>query len=53
VVRELFGGKLETETDTSASTEEGSRIVIKWAHRGSSSSRGGRAGDTGETRTNF
>ncbi|KAF8974462.1 pseudouridine synthase [Flammula alnicola] len=45
-VRELFGGKLETETDTSGSTaEEGSRISIKWAKRGSG--RGGRGDGAG------
>ncbi|ESK96111.1 pseudouridine synthase [Moniliophthora roreri MCA 2997] len=35
VIRDLFKGKLETETDTSSSnTDEGSRIVIKWSRRG-------------------
>ncbi|CAA7259859.1 unnamed protein product [Cyclocybe aegerita] len=44
-IRELFGGKLETETDTSGPpTDEGSRIAIKWGRRGG---RGGRANDAG------
>ena len=35
-VRELFDGKLESETDTTetANTGDGSRIVIRWARRG-------------------
>lgn len=42
-MRTLFGGKLDTETDTSTpATDEGSRIVIKWARRG-----GGRGGSRG------
>ncbi|THV08431.1 tRNA pseudouridine synthase D [Dendrothele bispora CBS 962.96] len=41
LVRELFGGKLESETDPSApASEDGSRIVIKWSKRGVG--RGGR-----------
>lgn len=44
-VRTLFGGKLETETDTTTpATDEGSRIVIKWSKAGG---RGGRGGDRG------
>ncbi|KAG6869284.1 hypothetical protein C0993_000037 [Termitomyces sp. T159_Od127] len=49
-VRELFGGKLDTETDsTSPTSEDGSRIVIKWARRGGGrgSGRGGRGGRGG------
>ncbi|KAF8238780.1 tRNA pseudouridine synthase D [Tricholoma matsutake] len=46
-VRRLFGGKLDTETETSTtSSEEGSRIVIKWARRGGG--RGGRGGGASE-----
>ncbi|KAL5487840.1 PUS7 [Sanghuangporus weigelae] len=33
VIRELFGGKLETETDTKNSDNDG-RIIIRWARRG-------------------
>ncbi|KAL5527594.1 hypothetical protein ACEPAG_6395 [Sanghuangporus baumii] len=33
VIRELFGGKLETETDTKNPDNDG-RIIIKWARRG-------------------
>ncbi|KAF5344114.1 hypothetical protein D9758_008840 [Tetrapyrgos nigripes] len=41
VIRDLFGGKLESETDSSApSSEAGSRVVIKWSKRGVG--RGGR-----------
>ncbi|KAJ4478250.1 pseudouridine synthase [Lentinula aciculospora] len=41
VIRELFGGKLDSETDTSTpATEEGSRIMVKWSRRGVG--RGGR-----------
>ncbi|EGO02191.1 hypothetical protein SERLA73DRAFT_48912 [Serpula lacrymans var. lacrymans S7.3] len=44
VVRDLFGGKLESETDTtSPASDDGSRIVIKWSKRG-----GGRGGGRGE-----
>ena len=43
VIRELFNGKLDTETDTSAPAgDDGSRIVIKWARGGGN--RGGRGG---------
>ncbi|KAH7929415.1 tRNA pseudouridine synthase D [Leucogyrophana mollusca] len=42
-VRELFGGKLESETDMSTPAgDDGSRIVIKWSRRG-----GGRGGGRG------
>jgi tRNA pseudouridine13 synthase len=50
VIRELFGGRLETETDSSVS-EEGARIVVKWAHQGQRSrgqGRGGRKNDAGK-----
>jgi hypothetical protein len=49
VVRELFGGKLDTETDSASipASEEGSRIVIKWAKRGGGRGRGGRGGERG------
>ncbi|KAH9853549.1 tRNA pseudouridine synthase D [Lenzites betulinus] len=48
IVRDLFGGKLDTETDTTApASDEGSRIVIKWSKRGGVSSRGGRGGGRG------
>lgn len=44
-IRELFKGKLDSETDTSKPDEEG-RIVIKWARhgqgRGGGRGRGGR-----------
>ncbi|OSX60298.1 hypothetical protein POSPLADRAFT_1075036 [Postia placenta MAD-698-R-SB12] len=46
-VRELFGGKLDTETDLNTpADDEGSRIVIKWSRRGSGrgGARGGRGG---------
>lgn len=46
VIRELFGGKLDTETDASGPPEEGARIAIKWAKRGGrSDARGGREGN--------
>ncbi|CAE6360957.1 unnamed protein product [Rhizoctonia solani] len=38
-VRNLFKGKFETETSETVG-EEGSRVVIKWAHRGSGRGRG-------------
>lgn len=39
----MFGGKLESETDTTTPVDdEGSRIVIKWAKRGGRGGRGGR-----------
>ncbi|KAF7977463.1 hypothetical protein HWV62_3649 [Athelia sp. TMB] len=44
-VRELFKGKLESETDSAApGTDEGSRIAIKWARKGGSARGGGRGG---------
>lgn len=45
IIRELFNGKLDSETDTSKPDEEG-RIVIKWARRGQGrdAGRGGRGG---------
>lgn len=40
-IRQLFGGRLDSETDTSnPSEEEGSRIVVRWGRRG------GRGGGT-------
>jgi tRNA pseudouridine13 synthase len=43
VVRELFGGKLDSETDMSTPAgDDGSRIVIKWSRHG-----GGRGGGRG------
>ncbi|QRV72950.1 pseudouridine synthase [Ceratobasidium sp. AG-Ba] len=42
-VRALFNGKLETETSETPG-EEGSRVVIKWAHRGSGKGGRGRGG---------
>lgn len=43
-IRELFNGRLDTETDISESTDlgDGSRIVIRWARKGSGSGRGGK-----------
>jgi hypothetical protein len=43
-IRELFGGKLDSETDTTPATDQGSRIVVKWSHRGG---RGGGRGGAG------
>lgn len=40
-IRELFGGKLESEA-MDAQSEEGARIVIKWNHH---TSRSGRSSD--------
>ncbi|KAJ3774471.1 pseudouridine synthase [Lentinula raphanica] len=52
VIRRLFDGKLDSETDTSTpATDEGSKIVIKWSRRGVG--RGGRErrdGDGGSER---
>ncbi|KZP32946.1 tRNA pseudouridine synthase D [Athelia psychrophila] len=46
-VRELFKGKLESETDSAApGTDEGSRIAIKWGRKGPGA-RGGRGGGRG------
>ncbi|KAG2141802.1 tRNA pseudouridine synthase D [Suillus bovinus] len=42
VVRELFGGKLDSETDMSTPGDDGSCIVIKWSRNG-----GGRGGGRG------
>ena len=43
VVRELFGGKFDSETDMLTSAgDDGSRIVIKWSRNG-----GGRGGGRG------
>ncbi|KAF8663481.1 hypothetical protein AX16_001049 [Volvariella volvacea WC 439] len=48
-IRELFGGKLDSETDmTSGSSDDGSRVAITWAKRGG---RSGRSANTG--RGNF
>jgi hypothetical protein len=50
VIRELFGGKLETETDSST-PEAGARITVKWAHQGQRNrgqGRGGRRNDAGK-----
>ncbi|TFK29400.1 pseudouridine synthase [Coprinopsis marcescibilis] len=50
-VRELFKGKLDTETDTNAPTDDGQRIVIKWGRGGRSQGRGGLQGsDSGGQR---
>ncbi|KAH8830450.1 pseudouridine synthase [Flagelloscypha sp. PMI_526] len=48
VIRELFRGKLETETDasTTSNTDEGSRIAIRWMTRGGRSNRGAARGPT-------
>jgi tRNA pseudouridine13 synthase len=50
VIRELFGGKFETETDSST-PEGGARITVKWAHQGQSNrgqGRGGRRNEAGK-----
>ncbi|KAF9008970.1 pseudouridine synthase [Cyathus striatus] len=50
IIRELFKGKLDTETDSSTSAgDDGARIVIKWARRGGGrgGGRGGRGSDGG------
>jgi len=47
-VRQLFGGKLDSETHATASgTDRGSQIAIKWARRGGGrgGARGGRGGE--------
>ncbi|CAE6429641.1 unnamed protein product [Rhizoctonia solani] len=49
-VRNLFNGKFETETSEAAG-EEGSRVVIKWAHRGSGRRGRGRGGHDRSTPT--
>ncbi|KAI0701819.1 pseudouridine synthase [Cytidiella melzeri] len=47
-IRELFAGKLESETDTSSpATDDGSRIAIRWSKRGGGG-RGGRGGGRAE-----
>ncbi|KAF5390713.1 hypothetical protein D9757_002685 [Collybiopsis confluens] len=47
VIRELFSGKLDSETDQSTTaTDDGSRIVVKWSRRGVG--RGGRERDQNE-----
>ena len=45
----MFGGKLDSETDTTAGpSDEGSRIAIKWSKRGGGGGRGrGRGGGRG------
>ncbi|KAH6915349.1 pseudouridine synthase [Coprinopsis sp. MPI-PUGE-AT-0042] len=55
VVRELFKGKLDTETDTSVPSDDGQRIVIKWGRggRGGGGQRGGAAGGSRPSRGNF
>ncbi|KAF5363345.1 hypothetical protein D9756_000469 [Leucocoprinus leucothites] len=48
-IRELFSGRLESETDTSnPSADDGSRIVIRWGRRGGRGGRGGTARGTAE-----
>nr|VWO95201.1 Orotidine 5'-phosphate decarboxylase (EC (OMP decarboxylase) (OMPDCase) (OMPdecase) (Uridine 5'-monophosphate synthase) (UMP synthase) [Ganoderma boninense] len=48
--RDLFGGRLDTETDTTApASDEGSRIVIKWSKRGGGGGRGRGGGRGGKT----
>ncbi|RDX55545.1 tRNA pseudouridine synthase D [Lentinus brumalis] len=48
VIRDLFGGKLDTETDTTAGpSDEGSRIAIKWSKRGGGGRGRGRGGARG------
>lgn len=42
VIRELFGGKLETESESIP--EGGARITVKWAHQGQRSRGQGREG---------
>ncbi|KZV76135.1 tRNA pseudouridine synthase D [Peniophora sp. CONT] len=53
-IRELFGGKLDSETDTtSTADDDGSRIVVKWsrsAGRGGGRGGGGRGGRGGGAR---
>jgi tRNA pseudouridine13 synthase len=43
-IRELFGGKLDSETEMneSVNTDEGSRIVIRWTRSGGGGRRGGK-----------
>lgn len=50
-VRELFGGKLDSETDTTSPQDDGgSQVVIKWSRRGGGrgGGRGGRGGGGGD-----
>ncbi|EIW82095.1 tRNA pseudouridine synthase D [Coniophora puteana RWD-64-598 SS2] len=47
-IRELFGGKLESQTDTTSNDDEGSRIMIKWARVGGGGARGGARTARGE-----
>ncbi|KAH8118315.1 tRNA pseudouridine synthase D [Phellopilus nigrolimitatus] len=44
IIRELFGGKLESETDTKANADDDGTVVIKWGKRGQGrdAGRGGR-----------
>ncbi|KEP53803.1 tRNA pseudouridine synthase [Rhizoctonia solani 123E] len=49
-VRNLFNGKFETETSETTG-EEGSRVVIKWTHRGSGRRGRGRGGRDRSTPT--
>ena len=50
MIRDLFGGKLDTETDTTAPpSDEGSRIVIKWSRSGGGATRGRGGGRGGRT----
>ncbi|CAE6473498.1 unnamed protein product [Rhizoctonia solani] len=49
-VRNLFKGKFDTETSETIG-EEGSRVVIKWAHRGSGRRGSGRGGHDRSTPT--
>jgi tRNA pseudouridine13 synthase len=51
VIRELFGGNFETETDSSSTPEGSARITVKWAHQGQRNrgqGRGGRRNDAGK-----
>ncbi|OCB90878.1 tRNA pseudouridine synthase D [Sanghuangporus baumii] len=49
VIRELFGGKLETETDTKNPDNDG-RIIIRWARRGQGRDGGRGAGGDRDNR---
>ncbi|KAI5125015.1 hypothetical protein M0805_007439 [Coniferiporia weirii] len=48
IIRELFKGKLESETDTKANADEDGRVVIKWAKRGQGRDRGDRSDRSGK-----
>lgn len=51
-IRELFLGKLDSETDsTGPPSDEGSRIVIKWGRKGSGRGGNGRGVEPGKGRT--